>query len=222
VAIAWSARHLFWGIVAALVIIVVVITEGSYRAFRVAGNAHRAELENQREAHEKQVAALVAAQPAPVVVPGPLQPHYHHHPMGDQLWITEHCVGVFNPPDQEARRVRMYLVRMEPHPRNFPPHDEPAIPYTVPLQSGGDPSAGQTIGSGQQELWIIGRTGTGSDGSMYAGAFAVPDQRGLSWQFDPDERWRLRYQIVCDGRPDVEFSIVVTAEDGHIRCDLEL
>ena len=58
---------------------------------------------------------------------------------------------------------------------------------------------------------------------MNAGGFAVPDQRwrGLPWRFDPDERWRLSYQIVCDGRPDVEFSIVVTAEDGHIRCDLE-
>jgi hypothetical protein len=161
--------------------------------------------------------------------PSPLQPLYdqsstYHHPMGTQDWIIEHRVGVFNPLGQEARRVRMYLVRMEPKPRNvLAPQYEPVIPYTVRLQGGGDPSAGQTINPGQQELWIIGYTGTGSTGIMNAGGFAVPDQRwrGLPWRFDPDERWRLYYQIACDGRPDVEFSIVVTAEEGHIRCDLE-
>jgi hypothetical protein len=118
----------------------------------------------------------------------------------------------------------LHLVRIEPQPRNVPgPQYEPVIPSIVPLQSRGDPSIGLTIGPGQEERWIIGYTGTGSDGKMNAGGFAAPDQRwrGLPWRFDPDERWRLSYQAVCDGRPDVEFSIVVTAEDGHIRCDLE-
>jgi hypothetical protein len=46
---------------------------------------------------------------------------------------------------------------------------------------------------------------------MNAGGFAVPDQRwrGLPWRLDPDEHWRLSYQIACDGMPDVKFSIVV-------------
>ena len=58
---------------------------------------------------------------------------------------------------------------------------------------------------------------------MNAGAFAAPDYRwrGLPWRFDPDERWRLSYEIVCEGRPDVEFSVVMTAADGQIRCELQ-
>lgn len=161
--------------------------------------------------------------------PEPLQPRYdqssdYRHPMESQSWITEHRVGVFNPPGATARRVRMHLVRMDPYPRNIlQPQYQPVIPYAVPLQSGGDPRVGLTIGPGQEEAWIIGYTGTGSDGNMNAGGFAVPDQRwrGLPWRFDPDERWRLYYQIVCDDRPDVDFSIVVTAADGQLRCDLQ-
>lgn len=161
--------------------------------------------------------------------PEPLQPRYdqspaYRHAAEPSPGITEHRVGVFNPLGLSARRVRMYLVRMDPYPRNvLEPRYQPVIPYTVPLQSGGDPSVGHTIGSRQEELWIIGYTATGSDGNMNAGEFAVPDQRwrGLPWRFDPDERWRLFYQIACDGRPDVEFTIVVTAADGQLRCDLE-
>jgi hypothetical protein len=35
------------------------------------------------------------------------------------------------------------------------------------------------------------------------------------------DRWRLTYRIVTDNLPDAAFSIVMTAVDGHIRCDLE-
>ena len=88
--------------------------------------------------------------------PEPLQPRYdqsptYRHPVDSQSWITEHRVGVFNPPDQEARRVRMYLVRMEPQPRNvLESRYEAVIPYTVPLQRGGDPSAGETPAQGSR------------------------------------------------------------------------
>jgi hypothetical protein len=211
------------GVVILLVLIIVVMTEGSYRLSRRVEAAHAAELTAERAGAQKALGAV------PESPPELLQPRYdqsstYHHPQDPQPWLIEHRVGVFNPAGQPARRVRMYLVRMEPYPRNvLPGYPGPVIPYTVPLQRGGDPNAGLTIGSKQEELWIIGYTGTGSDGKMNAGGFAAPDYRwrGLPWQFDPDERWRLSYEIVCDGRPDLNFSIVVTAENGHIRCDLE-
>lgn len=160
--------------------------------------------------------------------PEPLQPRHdqssiYRHTMQSQPGITEHRVGVFNPNEKPAPRVRIYLVRMDPRPRNILPGYEPVIPYALPLQSNGDHSIGLTIDPRQQQYWIIGFTGTGSDGNMNAGGFAPPDQRwrGLPWRFDPDEQWRLFYQIVCDGRPDVDFSIVVSALDSLPRCDLE-
>jgi hypothetical protein len=69
---------------------------------------------------------------------------------------------------------------------------------------------------------VIGYTSTASDG-MHAGGFAVPDQRwrGLPWNVDPDERWRLSYEIVSEGRPTVEFSIVLYADAGILRGVLQ-
>ena len=172
---------------------------------------------------------------APLTQPGKpdaelqqLEPHYdqspaYRHPAPERGdWIIEHRVGVFNPPGQPERRARIYLVSMEPRPRHVPqPRFEPVIPYAVPLFPNGDPLVGHTIGPGQEELWIIGYTGTGSDGIMRAGGFS--DQRwwGLPWEFDPDERWRLSYRVECDGVLDVKFSIVVTAEDGQPRLRKE-
>jgi hypothetical protein len=195
---------------------IVIILEGSYRVWRLTDQDRRAAAE-QRD-------AAMAPQPSVALPPEPLQPRYHSRPMAAQPWITEHCIGVFNPPGLKARRVRMYLAHMDPHPRNvLNPLYEPVIPYTVPPESGGDPSAGLTLGLGQEELWVIGYTGTGGDGIPAAGGFAPREHRwyGLPWHADPDERWRLSYEIVCDGRPDVEFSIVVSPQDGHLRCDLE-
>ena len=149
-------------------------------------------------------------------------PAYRHRAPERGGWIVEHRVGVFNPVGQPERRIRIYLVSMDPRPRNVPqPRFEPVIPYAVPLFPAGDPLVGHTIAPGQEELWIIGYTGTGSDGIMRAGSFT--DQRwwGLPWEFDTDERWRLSYRIQCDGMPDVKFSIVVTAEDGQLRLRKE-
>jgi hypothetical protein len=113
---------------------------------------------------------------------------------------------------------------MEPYPRNIlEPRYAPVIAYTLPPQSGGDPAAGLLIKPGQEEPWVIGYSGTGGDGNMNAGGFAVPDQRwrGLPWRFDPDERWRLSYRVASDGAPDVLFSVVAYAEDGQIKLHQE-
>jgi hypothetical protein len=136
--------------------------------------------------------------------------------------IVQHRVGVRNPNRFSVDRVRIYVKEMAPRPRKdggYPP----VIPSTLPMASGGDPSIGISLGPGREEQWILGYSATGSDGKMYAGGIAVPDQRwrGAPWEFQPDERWRLIYRIVAEGNPDVEFSIVLTAEHGAIHYELE-
>jgi len=136
--------------------------------------------------------------------------------------VVEHRIGIRNPGSHPAKRVRMELIELEPFPRHDGRHP-PVVPYAVPMLQGGDEHIGISILPGREELWRVGYSGTGSDGVMSAAGFAVYDQRwrGLVWQFDPDERWRFTYRIAFDGGPDVEFSLVVTADNGHIRCDLE-
>jgi hypothetical protein len=91
------------------------------------------------------------------------------------------------------------------------------------MVAGGDEHIGISLASGREELWKLGYSATGSDGTMNVGGFAVPDQRwrGLVWRFDPDERWRLTYRIVADNRPYVDFSVVMIADEGSVRCYLE-
>jgi hypothetical protein len=137
--------------------------------------------------------------------------------------LIEHHIGVFNPPEGvTAPYVKVHLVQMEPMPRNDGGRP-PFIPYALPMQSGGDETIGIALPPGQEELWIAGFTATGSDGSLTAGRFAIPNQRweGTPWRFDHDERWRLSYRIVSEGRRDVAFSVVITANQDHLELRLE-
>jgi hypothetical protein len=156
----------------------------------------------------------------------PLRPRYdesppYRTPRADNAWVTEHRVGVFNPGDETAHRVSLHLVSMEPYPRHILNDMQPVIPYAVPLLSGGDEVVGITLGPGREELWVLGATGTGSDGSMNVGGVSNKRWRGLPWRFDEDERCRFGYEIVSDGRPPVPFSIVVYPDNGVLRCRLE-
>lgn len=141
---------------------------------------------------EKVQRAAIPSAAKPALLP--LEPRYdqtatYRHPKD---WMAEHRVGVFNPPGQPERKAHMYLIKMEPLPRNIPDlRWAPDFPYTVPPLSGGSPDAGLLIRPGQEELWNIGTTGTGIDGHMNAGAFTGGIRFGLPWRFDPDERWRL-------------------------------
>jgi hypothetical protein len=163
------------------------------------------------------------------LAPMPLQPRYdqsdryRHTGQQGRHAIFEHRLGVSNPPGgSSADRVRVHLVGMAPFPRNDGGH-APVIPYAVPLLAGGNENVGIAIPPGREEMWRLGYTATGGDGAMNAGQFADYDQRwrGLPWRLEPDEHWRLVYHIVADGRPDVEFSIVIADEGGRIRCDLD-
>lgn len=130
----------------------------------------------------------------------PVQPRYgqsspYRVPRGAETpWVGQHRVGVFNPDAQAAHRVGVHLVSMDFYPRNVLNDMQPAIPYPVPLLSGGDGVIGVTLAPGREELWVLGYTATDGDGTMNAGGFAVRDQkwRGLPWQFDQDERWPVR------------------------------
>lgn len=100
----------------------------------------------------------------------------YRHPYSNQPWISEHRVGVFNPGPDPVSHVRVHLVSMS-QPRHVLPGYEPVIPYLVPMLPGRDSSIGMTLTPGTEELWVIGYTATGSDGSLQAGRFAPPNQR---------------------------------------------
>jgi hypothetical protein len=137
--------------------------------------------------------------------------------------MVEHRIGVYNPEGQPAAtHVRVELVALTPYPRHVAQYP-PVIPFAVPMVNGGDEHIGLTLPPGREELWRIGYAGSGSDGTISVGQIAAADLRwrGLTWRFDPDERWRLVYQIVSDNRPQVDFSLIVTADDGVLRCQLE-
>lgn len=163
--------------------------------------------------------------------------------------LVEHYLGIYNPPGYAAaQHVRLRLLsvtqwsgtdRMEgPTPRT----------HAVPMRIGGDPRIGITLRPGQEEFWRIGYSGSVSDGSMTV-TFADPEETftGPSWKFDPirrwqmasqtvgpdqatanpalafehDEHWRLEYEIVADNATPAQVGVVVTAVDGHIKCQLE-
>lgn len=184
-------------------------------------NARRERDEARRELEDAQRAAI-SAPTEPTASPFKLRLYSRPAPEYGG-WITSHLIGVTSPTGQPERRARIYLVRMEPYPRNKTPYSPaPALPYTVPPESGGQAEAGLLIGPGQEESWLIGQTGTGDDGEMNVFKFAKgAGGRDLSWQLDPDERWRLSYRIACEGVPDVPFSIVIEAEEGKALPRLE-
>jgi hypothetical protein len=157
----------------------------------------------------------------------PLEPRYEQRPPYRQpsanSFMVEHRIGVYNPKEQPiATHVRVELVALTPYPRHVAQYP-PVIPFAVPMVNGGDEHIGITLPPGREELWRIGYAGTGSDGTISVGQIAVADLRwrGLTWRFDPDERWRLVYQIVSDNRPHAEFSVILTADNGTLHCSME-
>jgi hypothetical protein len=175
------------------------------------------------QAHPSNIPARVV----PTTRQAPLQPRYEQrepylHRLEDML-MSEHHIGIHNPTEnQTATGVRLQWIEMFPRPRIDTGHP-PEIPRAVPMLGGGEATIGISLPPGRQELWVIGSTGTGGDGVMRVGVFS-PDVwpwRGLPWQFEPNDRWRFTYRIVADNLPDAIFSVVMTAVDGHIRCDLE-
>lgn len=161
--------------------------------------------------------------------PSALQPRYeqkppYRHPQSAEDWaIVEHRLGIFNPQGNPAiYGVRVTLLNMT-QPRHVMNGMDPFIPYLVPPQSGGDAAAGLKVAPGTEELWLLGYTSQASEGRMFAGGFAVPDQhwRGLPWQVDSDERWRLTYRINSEVGHPVEISLVLYVDNGALRCELQ-
>jgi hypothetical protein len=190
---------------------------------------HRTVWEHERDRvfQEAQESSARTAPLPSVAPPAQLQPRYEqrepylHRPVGEHM--TQHRIGIHNPKEnQMVTGVRLQWIEMSPRPRvdlGYPP----SIPSAVPMLNGGDATIGISLPPGRQELWMIISTGTGSDGIMSAGVFA-PGYRpwyGTPWQFEQDDRWRFTYRIVADNLPNATFSVVMTAVDGHIRCDLE-
>jgi hypothetical protein len=208
-----------WLVVAvAAALVVIFLGEGAYQVWH--------ETDEARRSAEKAAAAVSG--PPPLAAPlEPLQPRYdqsepYRHPRGVEAWqVVDHRIGILNPSEQEARRVQVHLVSVHPVPRNVPGDTHPVTPYVVPPLSGGDGSVGVAVAPGRQELWPIGYTAPGSDGSMNAGGFAGQRWMGTPWRIDPDERLRFGYEIIPEGHPIVRFSIVLYPDSGVLRCQLE-
>lgn len=227
--------HLPWPLIVVILlgIMLVVVAEGAYRVWhktnqdalsaQAARDAATQDLEDQRQAHEKALAAQVGYTGRKG--PEPLEPCYldqrgqYRLPNAN---MVHHRIGIRNPAgNPEATGVRLQWTEMSPRPRTdlFPP----VIPQAVPMQAGGDPTIGIPLPPGREELWVIATTATDQQGVMTVGVFG-PDRfgwHGTPWHFEPHDRWRFTYRIVADNIPARVFSVVMYAVDGWIRCDLE-
>jgi len=190
-------------------------------------NAHADWGKTQREREEARRELEAATKPVLL----PLEPWYlqeepYRQPDEREIEI-EHRVGIRNPPGNPfVVGVRLEWKGMSPaNPPiegSFPPID---LPQPVPRLKGGDPRIGIDLPPGHEEYWVIATAATGSDGLIHVGAFSRDSMggfyRGLLWRFDPGRQWRLSYRILADNQAPVEFSIVMTAVSGKIRCKLE-
>jgi hypothetical protein len=171
--------------------------------------------------YESKPSAATVTDPSPE----PLQPHYEQsvpYRLPNEH-MFHHRIGIRNSVgNPTATGVRLHWTGMSPRPaidHGFPP----VVPQAVPMLAGGDPAIGISLPAGQEELWVIATTATDSEGVITVGTFGPrrPGWHGTPWSFEVHDRWRLTYRIVTDNLPDAAFSIVMTAVDGHIRCDLE-
>ena len=153
----------------------------------------------------------------------PLSPCYeqkepYRFPIDPQDSAIEHRIGIVNPRRRNStHHVRLDLVGIAPLPKDHG-GQPPGFPHGLQRLGGGDPNIGITVPAGQEELWVLGYTLTGSDGTMSSSNFAS-FPAGMPWPFHPDENWTLRFQIRCDDAPDVRFEMVVKPDHGRLRID---
>jgi hypothetical protein len=135
-----------------------------------------------------------------------------------------HSVGIYNPRSNPvATHVRIEIVGMDPLPRNArgAPAEFPAI---VPMKRGGDPRVGLTLNPDTEEIWDIATASSDGGGNLFVQGIASahwPLGSRSMWDFQRDERWRLRYQASADNLPTTAFTIVMEVVNGLIHCQLE-
>ncbi len=205
-----------------------------HNRLRAQVNSVRADLEDARRELEAAGHPAASAPTASGSALLPLVPRYDQSlpyrrastVMGE--YKTEHHVGIRNPDGNPVvTGVRLEWTAISPQPRVANPDWLPMIPCAVPKDTGGDPAIGIDLSPGRQELWGPISTWIGPDGLMAAREFADGyattrgDPSGFPYRLQPGDRLRFTYRIVADNLPHVIFSLVVTAADGHIQCDLE-
>jgi hypothetical protein len=117
ITIAWGARHLYWGLILLLLIIVAVITEGSYQESKRAEVAHEAALEAQSKAHETELVgrSLGTETPGGYLRPCYLQREPYKLPNEN---MRHHRIGIWNPAvNPMATGVRLQWTGMSPRPQ---------------------------------------------------------------------------------------------------------
>jgi hypothetical protein len=190
-----------------------------------------AALEAQRQAQDQELAKREQA--AAEAAPKPLEACYGNSARYQRQIrsMTEHRIGLRNPAGNPAAAgVRLEWTEMAPPPRVENNQWErwlPAIPSAVPRAAGGDPAIGVSLPAGQEEMWVVVTTAIGPDGIVRAVEFgsgygsSVGKWHGLLWVLEAGGLWRLSYRIVSDNLPARTFSLVITAGNGEIQCDLE-
>jgi hypothetical protein len=162
--------------------------------------------------------------------------------------LVEHYLGIYNPPGYAAaQHVRLSLLSVTQSTRTDRMEGPTSGTHPVPMRIGGDPRVGITLRPGQEEFWRIGYSGSASDRSMMV-TFTHPEEAftGPPWKFDPirrwqiasdtvgvaqatansvlafepEEHWRLEYEIVADNATPTQVGVVVTAVHGRIKCRL--
>ena len=135
-----------------------------------------------------------------------------------------HSVGIYNPKGNPvATHVRIEIVGMDPLPRNAR-GAPPEFPAIVPMKRGGDPRVGLTLNPDTEELWEIAAASSDGGGNLFVQGIASanwPLGSRSMWDFQRDERWRLRYQGSADNLPATSFTIVMEVVSGLIHCHLE-
>jgi hypothetical protein len=135
-----------------------------------------------------------------------------------------HSVGIYNPTGNPgATHVRLEIMGMDPLPRNAR-GSPPEFPAIVPMKRGGDPRMGLTLNPDTEELWDIATASRDGGGNLFVQGIASanwPLGSRTLWDFQRDERWRLRYQASADHFPTTSFTIVLAVIDGVIHCQLE-
>jgi hypothetical protein len=177
----------------------------------------------------RQGEATTALPRIPQLEPVYAQAEPYRHSLASDHAFFEHRVGIHNPAASTVGAVRVTAIQMNPWPANYDGRHRPGFPFSLPtLQADIDAVAGMSIAPGQTVYWIFGYTASAAfEPTMTAvfSQFAPYGRRGWTgtpWRFEPNQFWRVTYEITSNNQPiPICFSVVVRDANGILHCDLE-
>jgi hypothetical protein len=206
--VGWGARHAVWGLVILLAVAIAVIVEGSYRESR------------QLEAQLRQALEVAPEPQLERPIPRYERSEPYRHVTGGAGTMYEHRIGIRNPEgNPTATGVRLEWTEISPLPHVVYERFLPQTPQYVPRTTGGDPAIGVELPPGDEKLWMAVTTGVSGLAAVEFGQ-GYGKWMGLPWMLEPGDQLRLSYRVVSGNLPTAKFTLVMTATDEGIRCDL--